>query len=220
MGPKRLLFNTEEPGIGAKKLTEHLAEASSKLIEDSSADLLAGSLSPEKASQELEGSNDPQPENLEEKNTGTFAGDVAVGPTDAVEIQENDDPNEGEHASDEGEDSSDHEEEGFFTGWDGFDEIHELSSNEELVDDEKQTQPFEGEVGHRTLSEIALASGTLHTLEGSSDSGAEYSNKHDELADAVQSALMSVYGEGTSDAADTRSLPPPDMHASGPGWAR
>ncbi|HWJ18738.1 MAG TPA: hypothetical protein VNR65_08435, partial [Geobacterales bacterium] len=212
-GPEEASSNTEEPGIGAKKLTEHLAEASSKLIEDSSAEL--------KASQELEGSNDPQPENLEEKNTDTFAGDVAERRTEAVEIHENDDLDEGEHASDEGEDSSDYEnEEGFFTGWDGFDEIHELSSAEELVDDEEQTQPFEGEAGHRTLSEIALASGTLHTLEGSNDSGAGLSSKHDELADAVQSALMSVYGEEPSDAADRRSVPPPpDMHASGPGWA-
>jgi hypothetical protein len=205
-GPEEASSNTEEPGIGAKKLADHLAE-------NFSAELPALSPSPDEASQEFEDSDDPQPENPEEKSTDTSAGDVADSPAEAVESQENDD-------LDGGEDSSDHEnEEGFFAGWDGFDEIHELSSEEELVDDEEQTQPFEGEVGHRTLSEIALASGTLQSLEGSSDAGAGLSSKHDELADAVQSALMSVYGEAPSDAADTRSVPPPDMHASGPGWA-
>ena len=93
------------------------------------------------------------------ESTDTFARDGADGPAEAVETEENDDPNEGD-------DSSDHEnDEGFFAGWDGFDEIHELSADEELADVEEHTQPFEGEVGHRTLSELALASGTLQTLD-------------------------------------------------------
>ena len=191
-GPEEASSKTEEPGIGAKKIADHPAEDSSNLIETSSAELLALSPGPEKASQELEGSKAPQPENPEEKSTDTFAGDIADGPAEAVETQENDDLNEGE-------DSSDHEnEEGFFTGWDGFDEIHELSADEELADDEEQTQPFEGEAGHRTLSEIALASGILQTLDDSSDAGPGLSSKHDELAEAVQAALMSVYGEAPS----------------------
>ncbi len=217
-GPEEASSNREEPGIGAKKLDNHLAEASSNLNEDSSAEFLALSLNPGKASEEHEGSNDRQPEDAEEKSSHTFAGDVANGPAEAVEPEENDDLSEGEDSFGEGDDNSDYEnEEGFFTGWDGFDEIHELSADEELVDE--QTQPFEGEVGHRTLSEIALASGTLHTLEGSSDAGPGLSSKHDELAEAVQAALMSVYGEAPSDAPDRKSSPPPDMHASGPGWA-
>jgi len=212
-GPEEASSKTEEPGIGAKKIAGHPAEDSSNMIETSSAELLALSPGPEKASQELEGSKAPRPENPEEKSTGTFAGDIADGPAEAVETQENDDLNERE-------DSSDHEnEEGFFTGWDGFDEIHELTADEELADDEEQLQPFEGEAGHRTLSEIALASGILQTLDDSSDAGPGLSSKHDELAEAVQAALMSVYGEPPSAAAAARRSLPPDMHASGPGWA-
>ena len=212
-GPEEASSKTEEPGIGAKKIADHL-------VKDSSPELLALSPSPEKASQELEGSNNPQPESPEEKSTDTFAGDVADGPAEAVETQENDDLNEGEDTSDEGEDSSGQEnEEGFFAGWDGFDEIHELSTDEELGEDKEPTQPFEGEAGHRTLSEIALASGTLQTLDDPSDAGPGLSSKHDELAEAVQDALTSVYGEAPSDAPARRSLPSPDMHASGPGWA-
>ena len=79
-GPEEASSNREEPGIGAKKLADHLAEASSNLNEDSSAELLALSLNPEKASEEREGSNDRQPEDAEEKSTHTFAGDVADGP--------------------------------------------------------------------------------------------------------------------------------------------
>jgi len=203
-GPEESSSKTEEPGIGAKKRADRLAEDSSNLIEASSAESLALSPCPEEISQELEGSNDPQPEDAEEKSTDTFAGDVADGPADDLNEEE---------------DGSDHEnEEGFFTGWDGFDEIDELSGDEELADEE-QTQPFEGEVGHRTLSEIALASGTLQTLDGSSDAGPGLSSKHDELAEAVQAALLGVYGEAPSDAPAKRSSPSPDMHASGPGWA-
>ncbi len=218
-GPEEASSKTEEPGIGAKRTANHPAEDSSSLIETFSAELAALSPDPEKASQEFERSKAARPENPEEKSAGTFAGDVAGGPAEAVEPQENDDPNEGEDTSDEGEDSFDHEnEEGFFAGWDGFDEIHELSADEELAGDEEQTQPFEGEAGHRTLSEIALASGTLQTLDNSSDAGAGLSSKHDELAEAVQAALMSVYGEPPSAAPAERSVPP-DVPASGPGWA-
>ena len=56
-----------------------------------------------------------------------------------------------EGASEEGaskeSDSSDPEHgEGYFTGWDGLDDIHELSAEEEIVDEEEQGhgQPFEG----------------------------------------------------------------------------
>ncbi len=46
--------------------------------------------------------------------------------------------------------------------------------------------------------------------------------KHDELADAVQAALISVYGEAPSELpAREREAPAysPELHASGPGWA-
>ncbi len=209
---------TEEPGIGAKKTADYIAEDPSNLIE-TSAELLALSPGPGKASQELGGAIDPKPKKSEEKNTATFAGDVAREPASPVEFQENDDLNGGEDSSNQ------EDEEGFFAGWDGFDEIHELSTDEELgadeelFNDEEQTQPFEGDVGHRTLSEIALASGTLHTLEGSSDAGPGLSSKHDELAEAVQAALRSVYDEAPSAIPDRGSLPPTDMQDSGPGWA-
>jgi hypothetical protein len=52
-----------------------------------------------------------------------------------------------------------------------------------------------------------------------SDTGPDVSSKHDELAEAVQAALMSVYGDAPSAVAARRSLPSPDLHATGPGWA-
>jgi hypothetical protein len=225
-GSEEASSKTEEPGIGAKKVSDQLVEEPSNLIENSSAESLALSPGPEKASEELEGSNDRQPEDAEEKSSDTFVRDVADGLADAVETEENIDLNDGEDTSHEEKVRSDHEiEEGFFTGWDGFDEIHELSTDDELsadeepVDDEEQTQPFEGEAGHRTLSEIALASGVLRTLDGSSEVGPGLFSKHDELAAAVEEALMSVYGEAPSDTPARRSTPSPDLHASGPGWA-
>src|SRR5208337_2021134 len=169
---------TEEPGIGATKIVEHS-------IESSSLEVQAVSPEPEGGPQEPEGSQEP--ELSDEKEANKFAGAIADGPKDAVETQE-------KELLDEGRDSSDHrDEEGFFSGWDGLEDIHDLSAEEELVDEQEQSEAFEGLGGHHTLSEIALASGSLQTLE--SDTGPDVSSKHDELAEAVQAALMSVYGE-------------------------
>ena len=195
----------EEPGIGAKKAVVHP-------VENASVELKAVSPSPEIGPQKPQASKDPQPEASEEKAALKFADT----PAEAAETAEEEGP-------DEESDSSDHgHEEGFFTGWDGLDDIHELSAEEEIADEEERThQSFEGVGGHRTLSEIALASGTLQTLEGSSDDGSGLSSKHDELADAVQAALMSVYGEETPSVVPSRKALPfsPEPHASGPGWA-
>ncbi len=132
-GPEEASSKTEEPGIGAKKIADHL-------VGDTSPEFLALSPEPEEGTEELEGSSDGAHEDTEAKSLDTFAGGVADGPAEAVEPPENDDLNEGEDTPDEEEDSFDPEnEEGFFTGWDGFDDIHELSAEEELVGDEEQT---------------------------------------------------------------------------------
>ena len=75
-GHEEASSKTEEPGIGAKK--SQSMQRTFNLIETSSAELLALSPGPEKASEELEGSNDPQPEDAEEKGTDTPA--TAAGP--------------------------------------------------------------------------------------------------------------------------------------------
>jgi hypothetical protein len=70
--------------------------------------------------------------------------------------------------------------EAYFAGWDGpsGDEPGHPSQHDNEA------------AGHRTLSEIGLASATRSAAYPS-----HVSSKHDELADAVQSALMSVYGD-------------------------
>ncbi len=201
--------STEEPGMGAKTRAKHP-------IETSSADLQPMPATAEKVH---EATDAPKPDVPEEKSVRTVAADSEDGPAEAVETEDAE-PEENE-GLDEGTDSSDHgSDEDFFAGWDGFDDIHDLSAEQELADDDEElAQPFEDGAGHRTLSEIALASGTLHTLEGSSDSGAGLSSKHDELAEAVQDALMNVYGEAPSVMPARKALPSPDLHGSGPGWA-
>ena len=59
-GPEEASSNTEEPGIGAKKIASHG-------VEDFSAEVQAPSPGPEKASQELEGSNDRKPKTQKKK---------------------------------------------------------------------------------------------------------------------------------------------------------
>jgi hypothetical protein len=199
----------EEPGIGANKVVLHP-------VENPSGEFKAAPPSPE-GPQQLEAPKEPQPEPSKEKSAHDVADNIAHHPAEAAET-------EGEEGASKESDSSDPDpehEEGYFTGWDGLDDIHELSAEEELVDEGEQGhgQPFEGAAGHHTLAEIALASGAFQTLEGSSDPGAG-SSKHDELADAVQEALLSVYGETPAAAPSRRALPfSPESPASGPGWA-
>jgi hypothetical protein len=196
----------EEPGIGANKVAMHS-------VENSSGEFEAVLPSPE-GPREPEASEKPQPEPSEEKSAHDVADIVANRPAEAIETED-------EEGTSEESDSSDPEhEEGYFTGWDGLDDIHELSAEEEIVDEEEQGTPSEGVAGHRTLAEIALASGAFQTLEGSSDPGASVSSKHDELADAVQAALSSVYGETPAAPPSRMALPfSPESPASGPGWA-
>jgi len=196
----------EEPGIGANKVVMHS-------VENSSGELEAVSPSPE-GPQEPEASKEPHPEPSEEKSAHDVADIVANRPAEAIETEEE------EGTSEESDSSVPEHEEGYFTGWDGLDDIHELSAEEEIVDEEEQGQPLEGVAGHRTLAEIALASGAFQTLEGSSDPGASVSSKHDELADAVQAALSSVYGEPPAAPPSRMALPfSQESPASGPGWA-
>ncbi len=197
----------EEPGIGAKKAARFLAELSLPKAE-------APQQEPETAFQAPKASHETPPEAREEKSIDTFAESVASSLKQAgIEIDDEDVLNEEKDKA------------GFLADWEEFGEIHELSSEQEVVKERtEELQPFEAAGGLRTLSEIALASGPHATAEGSPDSGSDHSSKHDELADAVQAALMSVYGEPASAPPPTsRQVEAltfsPDVQASGPGWA-
>jgi hypothetical protein len=204
--------NAEEPGIGANKVVKHS-------VEISSGEHKAAPSSPE-GPQEPEASKETQPEPSEEKSAHNVGDNIANRPAEAIETKDEEGTSEESDSSNESDSSDPEHEEGYFTGWDGLDDIHELSAEEEIADEEEQSQPFEGGAGHRTLAEIALASGTFPTLEGSSDPGTSVSSKHNELADAVQAALLSVYGEAPAAPPSRRALPfSPESPASGPGWA-
>ncbi len=195
-------FKAEEPGIGAKKAARFLAELSAPQAE-------TAPQRPEPASQTPKASDETPPEAREEKSIDAFAESVASSLEQAgMEIDHKDGlPEHSENARHE-------KDTGFLGDWESFDEIHELSSEQEIVEEPDDLQPFEGVEGLRTLSELALAS--------EADGGPDLSSKHDELADAVQAALLSVYGEapsalpGDEGEALTHS---PDLNASGPGWA-
>ena len=194
---------TEEPGIGAKKAAKFLAELSSPQAE-------AAPLRPETAAQTPQASNVTPSEEREEKSINKFAENVASSLKLAgIEIDGKEAPRE--HSQKAG-----HRKETDFLGeWEGFDEIHELSADLEISEEQTgEFQPFEG-AGHlRTLSEIALASEV--------DTESDLTSKHEELADAVQAALISVYGDAPPELPARESEAPaysPQLHASGPGWA-
>jgi len=131
---------------------------------------------------------------------------------------------DGEHSEHQtGEVSLPEDEDGFFAGWPGLvAEEHPGAEEEGLAEEQEAVapQPFEELAGHNSLSEISLASVAMLPAEDESASAA-ISIKHDELADAVQSALLSVYGDqpgpagATAGNADYSSEAPPP---AGAGW--
>ncbi len=194
---------TEEPGIGAKKAAKFLAELSAPQAE-------AAAPQPETVSQTPQASDEAPPEDREEKSINKFAESVASSLKLAgIEIDGREAPRE------RSEKAGQRKETGFLGDWEGFDGIHELSADLEISEEQtSELQPFAGAGHSRTLSEIALAS--------EADRESDLSLKHDELADAVQAALISVYGEAPPELpAREREAPAysPELHASGPGWA-
>ncbi len=191
---------TEEPGIGAKKAAKFLAELSSPQAG-------AAPQRPETASQAPEAPDETPVEAREEKSIDRFAETVASSLKQAgIEIDDKEALHEHSEEAGPGKDTD------FLGDWEGFDEVHELSAEQEILEEQTdELQPFEGAEGLRTLSEIAFAS--------DADGGLDPSSKHDELADAVQAALISVYGE-TPDAPPSREREalafPPELHT---GWA-
>ncbi len=83
---------------------------------------------------------------------------------------------------------------------------------------EAAARPFEDLFeGRRSLSEIGLAARTAVGRDGE-----DLSSKHDELADAVQSALSSIYGEpssGSASPASPASAFTSEIHARTAGWS-
>ncbi len=100
---------------------------------------------------------------------------------------------------------------GFFAGWaelvDGDEPLGEEPELLEEQDEDEKTPapPFEALMGGaRSLSEIGAAA-TLAASDPYDGNGEELSSKHDELADAVQSALASIYGDPAPAAAKPAS---------------
>jgi hypothetical protein len=109
-------------------------------------------------------------------------------------------------------------EDGFFAGWDGLLSEERLGAPEER-DAEEGEQPLPAEplddlsypfeeplIGTQSLSEIGAAVALAPEDFGARE---DLSIKHDELADAVQSALSSIYGEASAEVAS----PPPSVSA-------
>ena len=130
--------------------------------------------------------------------------------------------NESEPKADEADGVAHPEEEiDFFNGW-GLGGVQELTEKDEIVEeheDERTPQPFEELLAHQTLSEISEAAAAVPVPD---HVHGELSSKHDELADAVQSALLSIYGTHPHAIAAPRAedLPqPPQASATSAHWA-
>ncbi|HZV20437.1 MAG TPA: hypothetical protein VE986_02705, partial [Hyphomicrobiales bacterium] len=134
------------------------------------------------AQPEAEESNHEKPlEAADEESIGAFAESVVSGLELAgFELEDGAETSDGGQASAA---KPSEPEEAFFAGWggpEGKDELQSSSGDPSFA-------------GQRSLSEIGIAA-SLHTGSFADD----LSNKHDELADAVQSALLSVYGDPSS----------------------
>jgi hypothetical protein len=91
----------------------------------------------------------------------------------------------------------------FFAGWDGPEE-------EVLEEDEKQQPAADEEPlsSHHSLSEISLAASPASAAdENAAELDQDVSIKHDALADAVQSALLSIYGDSPVQGARPQTEP-------------
>ncbi len=78
-------------------------------------------------------------------------------------------------------------------------------------------------LGHQTLSGISQATMGLRAPDHSGKAGDSLSIKHDELADAVQSALSSIYGNSPHPIPSPRqetSPRPPKPNGGSANWAR
>ncbi len=196
------IAKAEEPGIGAKKTSADLAETFSQGQK-------AKPPTPEYGAHKPQTSEAPQLQSPE--RDGRKLADAATAGLAKARATEVKEPDGGEESFTHG------DEQGFFAGWDAFDDINDSSADEDMGDEEDDSEPFEGEL---TLAEIAAASGVLQPLDGPDESGSSLSSKHDELASAVQAALLSVYGEASSAPHSRQASPfPADSKASGPGWA-
>ena len=199
--PDEASSKTDEPGIGAKKTARHDFDSAAG-IQNAPVSAEAGSPSPQTSPQS---DGQEQAGITNKKRAAAFAG-IGDAPAASADVRAK---------AGESQDSPGPRSEGEgFSGWGGLDEVHDLSADEELPDHDDPA-PLEDEAGqYSTLSEIALASHAFEPLDGSG-----HSNKHDELAEAVQAALLSVYG-GAPSAPDRKALPlPSGEHASGSGWA-
>ena len=210
--PEEASCKTDEPGIGAKKTTRHHFESAVGAW-DAPVSAKTGPQSPQ-TSHEPQFDGQEQAGIPEKRSTAEAAGFGG-----APEARVKGEPNEGQDTS------GPRSERESFSGWDRLDDIHDLSA-EDLVDQDEPAQSHEDEAGpYSTLSEIALASRAYEALDGSSDTGSGHSSKHEELAEAVQAALLSVYGGAPLSVADMsapdrKALPfPPEQSASGSAWA-
>jgi hypothetical protein len=181
----------------------------------------------EESPETVEAPHELPPEIPEEINMREFAETVMSGLEQAGIKIDDEAPQEASVPQSDGASLPD-DEEGFFAGWDGLIDEQNLANEEEPLDeqdDEAVIQPFEEIAGLRSLSEISLASGASAEVDEAGASDAEASAKHDELADAVQSALANVYGNPSSASARPPAAPadaafalPPEILEPDAGW--
>ncbi len=207
-GRDEVSSKTQEPIPGVKD------EAGQQPVATAPAEVEAGSQPLEEVSESVEAARALPPEAAEEASIRELAESVVSGleqagikidesiplaqTADAVELPDN--------------------AEGFFAGWDGLADEHLGGGEQELPDEheaEDPAQPFEEFSGQRTLSEMSLASAALAAADDAGNSAGDVSSKHDELADAVQSALVSIYGDPSSANAGSGDL----AFSPGAGWA-
>jgi hypothetical protein len=185
-----------EPNPGAKEISPVAAEPQSSRKDE--------------ATPQIEDHSDSLPDMPDHESIGDFADSVVFGLEQAgfeIEAEANSEPDHPDEAGAELPENS----EAFFAGWDG---------PEEDGTDESAAQPEPDPRGHRTLSEIGLASASILAAEytGAVDVA---TRKHDELADAVQSALLSVYGDasGHSDSSGREEIGvSEELDGSDSGW--
>ncbi len=154
------------------------------------------------------------PEILEEANIRELAESVMSSLKEAgIETETN------EGAQDFPDPRLPEDEAGVFAGWDEL--IDEPTAGDglelEIQEEQAPAPPFEALIGgERSLSEIGLAAAALDASDQEGDAGEEQTSKHDELADAVQSALASIYGEPAPGVAKPASAA--ELRMRGTGW--
>jgi hypothetical protein len=204
---------TEDAAIGVRKETELAAEL---LSAEAETETKANPAAEKSETLEIDApevaEEDPLAplDSADETSIREFAQSVMSGLEDAgIDIGADEEPEQSAAL-----DLPEEEEPDFFAGWDGLLDEERSSAAEAFAEEQEQVpagrpfgepaQPFEEPlVGTKSLAEIGAAAS--FTASEDEPEAENLSSKHDELADAVQSALFSIYG----DPAPAMTPPPP-----------